>query len=117
MAMKFVRKLMIVILEFIILILIEMKASCKFALVEDDLELELADRCIPEALTRDGIVAVVLVEPFQIGLAGDALDHADEEALEARVFRRCVGEGIDRIGRLAHDTKIYRESGQYKGLS
>ena len=69
----------------------------ELGLVEDDLELELADRRIPEAFARDGIVAVVLVEPFQIGLAGDAFDQADEEALEARVFRRCVGKGIDRI--------------------
>ena len=52
-------------------------------LVVDELQFELADRRRPEAFARHRMGAVLLVEPLEIGLAGQPLDDADEEAASA----------------------------------
>src|SRR5579871_5170934 len=71
-------------------------------LVVDQLELELADRSRPETFAGHGVGFVLLVQPFEIGLAGDALDQPDEEPLEPRIGRIGVGEGVDFGGRFSH---------------
>ena len=73
-------------------------------LIVDELEFELAHGRVPERLARNGMRVVLVVEIFEIGLAGHAFNQPDHETLEARIVGSRIGESVDVVAVVSHES-------------